>query len=139
MTTFVKQIEQVLRTSLKQEDIYLLTKQAFTRIEEDDLFKTEYYYFLTLNEKPIFHLINQFWRRVFTGYKYPPVKTTHFTNSPVNYDCQEKWRLLFNRVIDENFSGLVAEIAKMRLGANIRYFINAVHACSEKKGFKVLC
>ena len=139
MTTFVKQIEQVLRTSIEQEDINLLTKQAFARIEEDDLFKTEYYYFLTLNEKQIHHLIYQCWRRAFTGYKYPPVKTTHFTNSPVSHDCQEKWRLLFNRVIDENFCGLVAEIAKMRMGANIRYFINAVNACSEKKGFKVIC
>jgi hypothetical protein len=139
MTTFVKQIEQVLRTSLNQEDINLLANQVISKIEENASFKTEYFYFLTLNEKQVLYAINQFWRGILTGYKYPSIINTSAYGCLANRACQEKWLLIFDQVIDENFFGMVAEVAKMRAAANIRHFINFITLSSEKKRFMAIC
>jgi hypothetical protein len=116
----------------------LLTASLLHKIEADAYLKKEYYGLVNLDIEKLTGLINQFWRSVLTSTPYRLKRTTRSSFRALPQPYLQNWLDLFWETIDENFSGLLAEVTKTKIALHIHTFagcLEAIPATGNKFGY----
>ena len=133
MATYLKQIEHALEDIIQKDDIHLLTESLLCKLEADAFLNMEEEDLITSNKEKLAGLINQCWRVVLTGTPGRKFSTTHLSFDDLHQEDTRKWLELFGATIDENFSGILAEIIKTKVAIHIHTFAGPMRRSRQKQ------
>jgi hypothetical protein len=133
MATYLKQIEHALEDIIQKDDIHLLTESLLCKLEADAFLTMEAEDLITSNKEKLAGLINHFWRVVLTGTPGRKFSTTHLSFIDLHQEDTRNWLDLFRATIDENFSGILAEIIKTKVAIHIHTFAGPMRRSRQKQ------
>lgn len=104
------------KTDIKSfEDIKTLVDNFYSKVNEDNLIGWIFNDFAKVNWKAHLPVMYDFWNTILLGaktYKGQPFGV--HLNLPAQKKHYKRWVKLFQETVDEHFSGLVADEAKLR-------------------------
>lgn len=101
------------------EDIKILVDNFYTKIKQDDIIGFIFTDVATVDWEHHLPKMYSFWQSILLsieGYKGNPMQKHLQLNNKIQLNSThfDRWTLLFEQTIDENFSGTCAEEAKLR-------------------------